>query len=216
MCIIEFVLFLTHTRCVKWHYSRFLQPNLMAGNNSSGSDHARDDVQGMEVLRANLLTQETALRALADNVDCIFQAFEGRFDEITDRIDALAIGANKGGNEDRRRLKDEVAQGQPVNRHVPAHHRRQPVYSDDSEDEEDFLYANHRPARGGGRRDHGYERNSGDFKLKVGIPSFSGNFNIEDFIDWIAEIDKFFDYMEVLEEKRMKLVAYRLKGGTST
>ena len=28
-----------------------------------------------------------------------------------------------------------------------------------------------------------YERDSGDFKLKVGIPFFSGNLNIEDFID---------------------------------
>ena len=81
-----------------------------------------------------------ALRALTENVDHRFQALEGRFDEIADRLDALAICANKGRNEDRRRLKDEVAQCQLVNRPVPAHHRRQPVYSDDSEEEEDFLY----------------------------------------------------------------------------
>ena len=31
----------------------------------------------------------------------------------------------------------------------------------------------------------------------------------------IAKIDKFFDYMEVPEEKRVKLVACRLKGGAS-
>ena len=29
-----------------------------------------------------------------------------------------------------------------------------------------FLYAYVRPVRGGGRHDHGYERHSGDFKLK--------------------------------------------------
>ena len=46
-------------------------------------------------------------------------------------------------------------------------------------------------------------------------PFFSGNLNIDDFIDWIAEIDKFFDYVEVPEEKRVKLVACRLKGGAS-
>ena len=61
------------------------------------------------------------------------------------------------------------------------------------------MYADHRPVRGGYRRDHGYERNSGDFKLTVDIPFFSGNLNIEDFIDCIAEIDKFFDYIEVSE-----------------
>ena len=66
-----------------------------------------------------------------------------------------------------------------------------------------------------GRCDHGYERNSGDFKLKVDIPFFSSNLNIEDFIDWIVEIDKLFDYMKVPEEKRVKLMACRLKGGAS-
>ena len=30
------------------------------------------------------------------------------------------------------------------------------------------------------------------------------------------DIDRFFDYMDVLEEKRVKLVACRLKGGAST
>ena len=41
----------------------------MAGDNSLGSGHARDDDQGMEVLRASLLTQEMTLRALANSVD---------------------------------------------------------------------------------------------------------------------------------------------------
>ena len=136
-------------------------------------------------------------------------------DEIPDRLDALAIGANRGRNEDRRGPREDVAQGQPANKLVPTCHRRQPVYSDDSKEEEDFLYADQRLARGGGRREYGYERDSGDFKFKVDIPVFSGNLNIEDFIDWIAKIDKFFDYMEIPKEKKVKLVACRLKGGGS-
>ena len=77
------------------------------------------------------------------------------------------------------------------------------------------MYADHRPARGGGRHCQDYERDNSDFKLKVDIPFFSGNLNIEDFIDWIAEINKFFDYMEVPEKKKMELVACRLKVGAS-
>ena len=134
---------------------------------------------------------------------------------ITDRLDALAIGANRGRNEDRRGPRDDVAQGQPINRSVPTRHHRQSVYSDDSEEEEDFLYVDHRLTRCGGRLEYGYEKDSGDFKLKVDIHFFSGNLNIEDFIDWVVEIDKFFDYMEVSKEKRVKLVACRLKGGAS-
>ena len=87
----------------------------MASDDSSGSGYARDGVQGMEVLRASLQTQEVALRDLAESVDLRFQAFEGCFDEIADRLDALALGANRGRNENRWRLKDDVAQGQYVN-----------------------------------------------------------------------------------------------------
>ena len=69
--------------------------------NSSGSSHAYDDVQGIEVLRVSLLTQETALRALAESVDRRFQAFEGCFNKIADRLDALAISANRNRNYER-------------------------------------------------------------------------------------------------------------------
>ena len=86
-----------------------------------------------------------------------------------------------------------------------------PVYSDDSEEEGDFLFGNYQPARCGGKYACDYDRDSGDFRLKVDIPNFLGNLNIKDFIDWIADIDKFFDYMGAPEKKRVRLVACRLK-----
>ena len=48
----------------------------MAGDNSAGSGHAHNEAHGMEVLRADLLTQETTLRGLADCVEHRFQVFE--------------------------------------------------------------------------------------------------------------------------------------------
>ena len=39
------------------------------------------------------------MRALANNVDRRIQAFDGHFDEIVDRLDALAIGANRDRND---------------------------------------------------------------------------------------------------------------------
>ena len=187
----------------------------MASDNSARSGHAHGEAQGMKVLRAGLLTQETTLRGLADSVERKFQAFERHFDEIADRPDVLALDANRDRVDDRQQPRADNTQGQPINRPVLAHHRRKVVYSDESEEEEDFLFDNHQSTRGGGRHARDYERDGGDFRLKVDIPFFSGNLNIKDCIDWVADIDRLFDYMEVPEEKRVSLVACRLKGGTS-
>jgi len=35
--------------------------------------------------------------------------------------------------------------------------------------------------------------NSNEYRMKVEIPSFSGNHDIESFLDWIYEVDKLFD-----------------------
>ena len=56
-----------------------------------------------------------------------------------------------GKNENKKRLMDDVAHGQLVNRSIPAYHHRQPVYSDESKKEVEFVFSDQRPARDGGR-----------------------------------------------------------------
>jgi len=51
--------------------------------------------------------------------------------------------------------------------------------------------------------------------MKIDIPSFSGNLDIESFLDWIYEVDKFFDMAYVPTEKQIKFVTYKLKGGVA-
>nr|XP_011459809.1 PREDICTED: uncharacterized protein LOC105350104 [Fragaria vesca subsp. vesca] len=50
-----------------------------------------------------------------------------------------------------------------------------------------------------------------DFRMKVDIPFFNGKMNVEEFLDWQIEVDRFMEHMNVAEQKQVKLVAARLK-----
>ena len=51
--------------------------------------------------------------------------------------------------------------------------------------------------------------------MKIDLPTFQGHLRIAEFWDWITEVECFFDYMKIQEEKQVKLVAYKLKGGAT-
>ena len=57
-------------------------------------------------------------------------------------------------------------------------------------------------------RNFNYSRHDDEFKLKVDIPTFSGDLDIEGFLDWITDVYCFFEYMEILEERKVKLVVF--------
>jgi hypothetical protein len=89
--------------------------------------------------------------------------------------------------------------------------RRQPVYEDilseDEEEAEAILQGNRR----------GYQREPDRqiFRMKMDLPSFIGQLQIEGFLDWLVLVERFFDYIDIPEDKKVKLVAYRLLGGAS-
>jgi hypothetical protein len=51
--------------------------------------------------------------------------------------------------------------------------------------------------------------------MKMDLLTFDGHLHIKDFLDWQSNVERFFDYMEILEDKKVKLVAYKLIGGAS-
>lgn len=49
--------------------------------------------------------------------------------------------------------------------------------------------------------------------MKIDLPTFSGHPQIEDFPDSVMEVERFFEYMSIPEECKVKLVGYKFKGG---
>jgi len=47
---------------------------------------------------------------------------------------------------------------------------------------------------------------------KPKLSTYDGSSTAENLIDWIGELDKYFEYEEIDEEKKVKFVVTRLKG----
>jgi hypothetical protein len=59
------------------------------------------------------------------------------------------------------------------------------------------------------------ERHHGALGFKVDLPEFSCTLQAEGFVDWLNELERIFEYKEVPDHDKVKLVAIKLKGRAS-
>jgi len=58
-----------------------------------------------------------------------------------------------------------------------------------------------------------FQANTNDFKVE--IPEFEGKLDLEDFLDWLHTGERVFEYKDVQQDKKVKLVALRLRNYAS-
>jgi hypothetical protein len=47
---------------------------------------------------------------------------------------------------------------------------------------------------------------------RMEVPLYEGNLNVDELMDWISTLDKYFEYENVPDEKKVKFVVTRMKG----
>jgi hypothetical protein len=54
-----------------------------------------------------------------------------------------------------------------------------------------------------------------DYKLNVEMPTFKGTQNVDEFFSWIDEVETRFGVMDCSEDRKLKVVANKLRGSAA-
>lgn len=57
---------------------------------------------------------------------------------------------------------------------------------------------------------------SSNYKININIADFYSRMHVEKLLNWISDIDNFSQYIKIRLDKRVKLVAFKLKDATSS
>ena len=155
-------------------------------NTSSGDDNqSQDKDQGLTVVWREIKEWRTSTRNL-----------EQQLTEVIGQLCELLRGGVQGNMNDLLNQSEGGSLSKPIVDPIPQIRRRL-IVDDDSDDEINFGVDPINPGMGRFERNRDFNNNRHDdeFKLKVDIPTFSGDIDIEGFLNWITEVDWFFEYM---------------------
>jgi hypothetical protein len=153
-----------------------------------------------------------------DAIQALREDLNRRFDQLVEMIrrgvppasNEEDLSNEEGGIQPRRR--EGHIHSQMPHRHANRHTSRRPACAATSEGdeydeglEEPDLYAYLRVPNIAYARD--------TYKVKAEIPTFNGNVCIEGCLDWLYEVETFFEVMNIPEDCKVSLVAFKLKGG---
>lgn len=94
----------------------------------------------------------------------------------------------------------------------PRHHNSKFEAVSDDEEENPVHHA-YSHSSGGSTPPHPhYVRNlQQGYDMKVDIPEFEGKMQLDDFIDWLTTVERIFDFKDVPENHKVKIVAIKLR-----
>ncbi|CAK9172407.1 unnamed protein product, partial [Ilex paraguariensis] len=117
--------------------------------------------------------------------------------EVQETLARLTTGSNQRG--DSPMSRQPYSEWAEVFREChPENPRRQLAYEDNSSEDEKDVEAILQNTR----RGYKGEQDRQTFRMKMDLPSFNGQLQIEGFLDWLILVERFFDYMDIPEDKK--------------
>ena len=140
---------------------------------------------------------------------------EERFDALMKQNEFLT----RKIQEDARRDQETQAQNKYLQKQLDAYSKQQQQASEESihsrsqRQEQVFSHtldssSEDEPLRMT-RQDSHVQASSNDFKVEV--PEFEGKLDPEDFLDWLHTVERIFEYKDIPDNKKVKLIALRLR-----
>ena len=111
-------------------------------------------------------------------------------------------------------LQEQLAQREGRRHNADNHNSENGSSTTDDEDENPFHeesddHSSHASAPRRRRRE--FNNFHGAYNVKITIPDFEGRNHPDEFIDWLNTVERVFEYNDVHDQQKVKLVAVKLK-----